>query len=344
MNDVFELRVRDIKARAHGHWTSILKALGVDERILNGKNQPCPLPECVHCTRNQDRFQYTDKFGEGNYHCRKCGAGGGIKLAQGALGLRFGELLDRIERLLGTARVVAGTPATGPSPERMKQLCRGIWHEAVPVTAGDEVDRYLRNRGLRLDAYPRALRLHPALGYFEKPAGQRSRKVAEYPAMLACVQGPDGHAVTLHRTYLKDGRKAVGPQSKKVLSAGINGAAVRLFEPTDELAITEGIETALAVHLRTGAPAWAALSCGNLEKLWIPDSVRRVRIYADNDSNTEFDGQAAAFGLARRLKRDAKGAPEGSQAREVDVFIPKQAGADWADIWLARLSELKRAA
>ena len=70
-----------------------------------------------------------------------------------------------------------------------------------------------------------------------------------------------------------------------MLSSGIDGAAVRLFEPGDELAIAEGIETALAVHLGTGKPVWAALSCGNLEKLWIPDSVARVCIYADNDAD-----------------------------------------------------------
>ena len=98
MNDDFESRVRDLKARAHGHWTPLLGALGVDERILNGKNQPCPL------CGGTDRFQYTDKFGEGNYHCRSCGAGGGLKLAQGVLGLKFGELLGRLERQLGAVR------------------------------------------------------------------------------------------------------------------------------------------------------------------------------------------------------------------------------------------------
>ena len=48
MNDDFESRVRDLKARAHGHWTPLLGALGVDERILNGKNQPCPLCGGTH--------------------------------------------------------------------------------------------------------------------------------------------------------------------------------------------------------------------------------------------------------------------------------------------------------
>ena len=192
----------------------------------------------------------------------------------------------------------------------MKRLCQRIWNEAKPITLGDEVDRYLRNRGMQLPTYPRSLRFHPALGYYEKLNGQqRSKKIAEYPAMIACVQGHDGHAITLHRTYLKDGRKALGEQSKKVLSSGINGAAVRLDEPSDELAITEGIETGLAVRLSTGKPVWSALNCGNMEKLWIPDSVERVCVYADNDANAEFAGQVVGVS---RLRSGCSERPSGT--------------------------------
>ena len=71
-----EKRLQDIKSRARGQWTSILLALGVDRQVLNGRNQPCPLlDECGPPRRatggklvNVDRFQYTDKFGEGKYH------------------------------------------------------------------------------------------------------------------------------------------------------------------------------------------------------------------------------------------------------------------------------------
>jgi putative DNA primase/helicase len=347
--DARERRLQEIKSRAHGHWTSILRALGIDEQILNGKNQPCPLfSECGAPRRatggkltNVDRFQYTDKFGEGNYHCRHCGTGGGLKLAQGVLGIPFPELLDRIERQLGCGNLPSIAPSS-PSPERMKRLCQRIWQEAKPIVLGDEVDRYLRNRGIALTQYPRTLRYHPALGYYEKQDGQqRSKKIAEYPAMIACVQGSDGHAVTLHRTYLKEGKKALGSQSKKVLSSGINGAAVRLDEPTDELAITEGLETGLAVRLSTGKPLWAALNCGNLEKLWLPDSVKRVCIYADNDADGEYAGQVSAYTLAQRLVKEAR--KQGLE-RTVKVFVPKHDGTDWADVWLASLANDKKAA
>jgi putative DNA primase/helicase len=359
----FEAKVQDLKARAYGRWTEILTSQGIDPKVLNKRNQACPM------CGGTDRFQYTDKFGEGNYFCRGCGPGGGLKLLEGALGLDFATILKRLEDCVG-ATPVASRPQAGassgvPSAQSMKRLAKRIWDEAKPVVAGDEVDRYLRSRGLGLEHYPKVLRCHPALGYYEK-VGDKNKKLGACPAMLACIQGPDGHAVTLHRTYLRDGKKAFGSQSKKVLSSGIVGAAVRLAEPTQELAVAEGIETALAVYLATGKPVWAALSAGNLERLWVPPCVERVCIYGDNDAGAQFDGQAAAYGLARRLCKEAcKQTPKQSnkdmrmqptetgatdagrtpcRRLHVEVFVPKQAGTDWADVRVQRLVKEQQAA
>ena len=329
-NREYEARIEAVKQRAHGRWTEILASLGVDERILKRRNLPCPL------CGGTDRFQYTDKFGEGNYHCRSCGPGGGFKLLQAVLGIDFNTALRDVERCLGMMPVMVPVRANEPSAERMQKLAQRIWSEAKPVTAGDEVDRYLTSRGVALPVYPKVLRFHPALGYYQKDADGKSHMVAEYPAMLACIQGEDGHAVTLHRTYLQDGAKLAVPDAKKVLSSGINGATVRLFEATEDLGISEGIEKSIALHLATGRPFWAGLNAGNLEKLWIPDSVRRVWIYADNDADGDFAGQASAFVLARRLKREA----HRTGNRDVQVFVPKAAGVDWSDLWLRRVQAL----
>lgn len=327
----YAARVDDVKRRAHGRWTDILATLSVDECILRKRNLPCPL------CGGTDRFQYTDKFAEGNYHCRHCGPGGGFKLLQAVKGIDFNTALQEVERCVGAGGPALRVGSSEPSPDRMKSLAKKIWDEARTVTPGDEVDRYLVNRSLGLPAYPKALRLHPALGFYEKDAAGKSRKVATYAAMLACIQGSDDHAVTLHRTYLKDGDKATPHDAKKVLSAGINGAAIRLFEAGEELAVTEGIETAIAVHLATGKPVWAGLNAGNLERLWLPESVRKLCIYADNDADADFDGQAFAFALARRLKKEE----HRSGPREVQVFVPRQPGMDWADVWRARVEKAR---
>jgi putative DNA primase/helicase len=327
-------RIDRVKIRAHGRWTEILSRLGVDERILRKLNLPCP--QCG----GTDRFQYTDKFGEGNYHCRSCGPGGGFKLLQAVKGIDFGTALREVESCVGSDPPIDAQRPAEPPAEPMTKLAQKIWDEASPLAPGDEVDRYLRGRGIALAAFPKVLRLHPSLGYYEKDDSGKSRKVAEFPAMLACIQGIDGTVITLHRTYLSDGQKASAGEAKKVLSGGINGAAVRLFEPTAELGIAEGIETALAVHLATSKPAWAGLSAGNLEKLWLPPTVRRICIYADNDADSDFDGQALAYALARRLKKEERQ----SGPRQVQVFVPRRHGADWADVWSARMELIERAA
>lgn len=332
----YAARVEAVKQRAYGRWTEILSSLGVDERILKRRPLPCPV-----CNSGVDRFQYTDKFGQGNYHCRKCGPGGGFKLLQAVRGIDFNTALGEVEHTLGILPAQQTESDAAPGPERMKKLVARLWEEALPVVCGDEVDRYLRGRGLGLDTYPPALRCHPALGYFQRDGAAKSRKIAEYPAMLACVRTVDGDAVTLHRTYLHDGRKLAAPDAKKVLCAGFSGAAVRLGEATDELALTEGIETGIAVMLSTGKPVWAALSAGNLEKILLPPAVQRVCVYGDNDADGDFTGQASAYALARRLMReDANGVQ-----RSVRVFVPKNPGTDWADVWQQRqLTTSKRAA
>jgi putative DNA primase/helicase len=331
----YAARVEAAKQRAYGRWTEILASLGVEEAILKRRPLPCPV-----CKNGVDRFQYTDRFGQGNFYCRKCGPGGGFKLLQALRGEDFNTVLCEVERTLGMLPAVPTPTGAAPAAEGMKKLVQHIWDEARPVTAGDEVDRYLKGRGLSLTQYPAAIRCHPALGYFQKEGSAKPKKVAEYPAMLACVRAANGDAVTLHRTYLCDGRKLAAADAKKVLCAGFSGAAVRLDEAGDDLALCEGIETGIAVMLATAKPVWSTLSAGNLEKVLVPESVRRVSIYADNDADGDFTGQLSAFALARRLKREEdKDAP-----RCVRVFLPKNPGADWADVWQQRRSPAPRRA
>lgn len=320
----YAARIDAAKRRAHGRWTELLGALGLDERMLKRKPMACPV-----CKDGVDRFQFTDKFGEGNYHCRKCGPGGGFKLLQACTGMDFHAALCAVEKALGT--LPESLPCAEPSSEWMKTLAQRIWNEARPVTVGDAVDRYLRSRHLGLATYPPSLRFHPALGYYRKEGESKARKVAEYPAMLANLQSPQGR-VTLHRTYLPDGCKLDAEDAKKLLSGGYIGASMQLAPATDELAVCEGIETGIAVFLATGKPVWCAVNAGNLEKLWVPDTVRRLCIYGDNDAGTDFTGQASAYALARRVRRE----PVRGGTRQVDVFIPRLPGADWADVWRQR--------
>ena len=332
----YQRRIDAVKVRAHGNWPEFLLHLGLEFRMIKKRmNLPCPF------CGGTDRFQFTDKYGDGSYFCRNCKSGNGFQLAQQVTGMDFHSVLEAAEKYFGSTPLPAQATGSEASPDRMQKLVQRIWSEAHPIARGDEVDRYLTSRGLVLDRYPQALRFHPRLGYYQRDDAGKSRKIADYPAMLASIQGPEGNIVSLHRTYLRHGRKLGANDAKKVLASGIAGAAVRLFEPSDELALTEGIEKSIAVHLRTGKPTWASLSAGNLEKICIPPAVAKVSIYADNDADGDFAGQAFAFALARRLRREDKA----GLRRQVQVFVPKWPGVDWSDIWLRRWqASMKKAA
>jgi putative DNA primase/helicase len=328
----FQARIDAVKMRAHGRWPAVLQALGMHPDVFNKRNQPCP--SCG----GRDRFQYTDKVGQnvggGQYFCRGCGSGDGLRLLEISINVSFVGALKLVEGVVGTVDVLPQAQNIGPSPARMRKLASRIWSESVPVSVGDEVDCYLRSRGLGMPHYPKVLRFHPTLGFYVKEESKsRSKLVRTYPAMLAKVDDQDAHGITLHRTYLEYGAKAQlpnGDKSKKLLSAGIRGGAIRLFDATDELALAEGIETALAIHLGTGKPVWATLNEGNMAQVFVPPTVKRVCIYADNDAS--FTGQAAAFALAKRLKAEEK--KRGPV--DIKVFCPPKADTDYADIWIEK--------
>jgi putative DNA primase/helicase len=170
------------------------------------------------------------------------------------------------------------------------------------------------------------LRYHPDLPYYYPE--HEHRRPTKHPALIAAIQGPDGRVVSLHRIYLTaDGHKATVPTPKKFMSpiTTVMGAAIRLDPATDELVVTEGVETALAVRLMTGMPTWAALSAAGMANLRVPETVRLVVIAADHDAHGK--GQEAARQLCDRLLQEG---------RQVKILIPETPETDWADALVAK--------
>jgi hypothetical protein len=69
----------------------------------------------------------------------------------------------------------------------------------------------------------------------------------------------------------------------------------------------------------TSIPGWAALGCGNMIEVDIPESVHELIILADNDDNGE--SERAAYRTAQRWVRTIKvsvvPAPEGKDFNDV---------------------------
>ena len=192
------------------------------------------------------------------------------------------------------------------------------WQEARPLKSADPVGRYLRARGVEPPASLPALRYHPRLPYHHADGIW-----TYHPAMLAAVSTPEGVLVTLHRTYLDlHGHKARVPSPKKVMSpatpGAVQGASIQLLAATTLLALTEGIETALAVHRLSGWPTWSCVSASGLEHVAVPDTIATLYICADHDPV----GLRAAYALARRQ----------AYHRTVRVLVPPCPGEDWHDV------------
>ena len=91
---------------------------------------------------------------------------------------------------------------------------------------------------------------------------------------------------------------------------------MRLTPAGTELAVAEGVETALAFAQMFNAPTWAALSTAGLIAFMVPAGVKRLIVAADNDP----DGLKAARALAERARAVC----------EVVITYPDAPG-DWND-------------
>lgn len=294
---------------AVGRWPGILATLGIDQGFLQNKHGPCPI--CA----GKDRYRFDDKGGRGTFICSHCGSGDGFKLLQEVLGWSFSEAAKQVDRIVGT--VPAGPVAPQRTDASKILALTKVWDGSQAVVYGDPVWQYL-NRRLGIEEVPVGLRHHPGLRYTDADG----QDLGCFPAMVAKIRYPDGSPASIHRTYLTAaGYKAPVPQAKKIMSGKpLNTGAVRLSAVAPCLGIAEGIETALAASARFGVPVWAATNATLLES-WVPPAgVERVLIAADNDAS--FTGQAAAYGLARRLVQ---------KGLCVEIHFPARVGKDWAD-------------
>lgn len=312
-----------------GQWPYLLEAAGIDPSFLKNKHGPCPV------CGGKDRFRFDDKEDRGTYICTQCGAGYGFQLLQGFHGWSPKETFEFLERQLHGGYEHIGSilerniltqsqPKKQQNLENKRKQLNAIWSQSKPITHGDPVDRYLRARGIKLEFYPSCLRYHANLSYYDDEKGI---VIGKFPAMIALIQDSDNKGITLHRTYLGDGCKADVPKPKKLLPPIIRGSslggAIRLYPPTNDgtLTIAEGIESALAFHVATGLPVWAAVSALGMERIILPTEINNVWIAVDNDYSGT--GQKSAAELSYRLL---------CEGRKVRCIMPPSVGIDFADL------------
>lgn len=289
---------------ARGRWPGILKAMGIGEEFLRDRHGPCPV--CA----GKDRFRFDDKEGAGTYFCPTCGPGDGFRLLMNFTGKGFADVAREVEKLCHLPIV---EQRSEQDSEQKREWCRKTWAETMDITPDDAAGRYLTKR-LGLADYPKALRFHPML--WHKDAGKA------FPGLVCRIINGDGEVVGLHRTFLDgEGGKAKLEKAKMAyVWKRQEGSALRLGASDSIMGITEGLETAIAAQKRFSVPCWAAISAIGMFNWIPPHNTKTVYVFGDNDAS--FTGQAAAYGLASRLKK---------RGLAVEVRIPEQQGKDWAD-------------
>lgn len=152
--------------------------------------------------------------------------------------------------------------------------------------------------------------------------------VPDDPAMIFRVMRNDevvgAHVTWLNRSATAKRDPEEGPQRQ--FFGPIAGGFIKLYanepDPKSKLIIAEGIETALSASIMRGLPAIAALSAGNMIRVWPPPAAGYV-ICADNDKA----GLLGARLLAAKLKREGY---------ETTIAIPPQPGMDWNDVLMRK--------
>lgn len=313
------MNAAEIHARLAGRWPQVLEGLGIDAAYLRKKKQgPCP------ACGGRDRFSFDDRKGRGDFICRGCGAGDGFELVMRVLRCDFATARRRVLETAGirehdrdgpapiAAKPTRTEPALARPPRRVLELLEtSCALEALP----DAMD-YLGSRGLLPLPARHGLSAHASAEYYED-----GRRVGRYSAILAPVRDIDGELVTVHVTYLKDGRKLVDRSPRKMLSPleGHRGCAVKLMPADgDGMGIAEGLETALAAARIHEVPTWSALNATLLAKFEPPNATKRLIVFADRD----VAGLEAAARLLERLQGHVT----------LEIRAPTAPAKDWNDV------------
>lgn len=195
-----------------------------------------------------------------------------------------------------------------------RNACR-LWREAAALkdSAGAA---YLAKRGLT--QFSTDLRFHP-----ETPLGPRGA-VRFLPAMLAAVRTDLG-VIAVHRTFLDASSFCLaGFDRPKRALGSLQHGAVRLAMPRGgRLGLAEGIETALSAMQLFGIPCWAALGNERFGLVTIPENVRELHLFIDNDAGGDLAEERARETYTR-------------DDRRIAAMRPVNLDEDWNDVLMRR--------
>jgi putative DNA primase/helicase len=203
-----------------------------------------------------------------------------------------------------------------PLPERIvaesadRNACR-LWRAAATLL-DSAAEQYLHNRSIRQTSSE--LRFHG-----RTPLGPRGA-VRFLPAMLAAVRTDLG-VIAVHRTFLdSETCRLASMEAPKRALGSLGRGAVRLSGPREgRLGLAEGIESALSAMQLFSVPCWATLGNERFGLVSIPESVRELHLFLDNDAGGD---------LAEERAREAYACA----GRRIAAMRPITLDEDWNDV------------
>ena len=182
------------------------------------------------------------------------------------VGVRISDLFD------GKGEAITPTPRKETADRNALRL----WRDAA-ILEGSPAAHYLAGRAITTCSPD--LRFHPRM-----PLGPKGA-VRFLPAMVAAVRN-DAGVLALHRTFLDPASWGLAPFGgpKRALGSLGSGAVRLAFPRGGRLGLAEGIETALSAMQLFGIPCWATLGNERFGLVTIPESVRELHLFVDNDA------------------------------------------------------------
>jgi hypothetical protein len=327
-----KLSFEELRQACEGQWANIVSALSsvdLSDALKTRKHVRCHRD---HGKTKQQFRVYPDFDRTGGGICNTCGGfSDGFKLFEYLNGWDNRTAIREVAKYLEDRGYRPMRQKTTPPPKPARKFevdenriasLQKVWSAAVPLK-GTLGEKYLRKRGIDGELVnTKDVRFHNGLHYWDD---ENEESMGYHPAIVSLVRSSkEGHPLTIHRIYLDEkGGKADVPKAKKLMSVAIDGAiselgaAIRLHKLNGMfMGITEGIETAMAVHAaHPGLPVWAAYSAQVMTNFRPPYGIKYVYIFGDADGSGT--GQAAAARLALRLESEGFRAKICLPARQV---------------------------
>lgn len=270
------------------------------------------------CPLHREKTPSFHVYDDSKFKCFGCGAWGdaidfvmllrGVSFQDAITELSGGEAAPNKDQIM---RTVEESEARKADEVRRIAHAHGLWLKGMPVQ-GTVAETYLRETRAIPTIIPAILK--HAMAYC-------SVLEEETDALIAPLQDRHGHVTAVQQIFLSREtgdawRDKAGKRVKRTLGAMRDGC-VRLGLPDTSLGLAGSVEDALAASNLFSLPVWATCGEQRMSRVWVPDEVEKIVIFADADE----PGMVAAL-EAQRVHR--------ANGKDVTVVMPNE-GKDFCD-------------